>query len=1626
MTLQNNLPTRLLVPGDFDVSVGIPPAQPLEQLLPLGQLSFENFQRISVRLLAATKAAIHCQEYGVRGQKQEGIDLYARLSGQAKLEVWQCKRYEDFTSSDIAEAVRVFLEGKLVDDTHKFVLVTSADTENNNLADAELNAAKDLKAKNVDFALLGRTQLSTMLKSHPEIIDDFFRRDWVKAVCGEDVATLLGDRLSGIDVAQFRSSLSSLYEAVFERNDSFVSSAFENGTTPATTFSLAKRWVMPSISHRVDAPAVSRQSDRDPASTSQTGQESNTESRPRARVNAQQETSMSTEMDADSFLGSSDKCVILGDPGFGKSAMLRMVALDLLSDSPALKGVAARFGNRLPVWLPFAFLSRKLSEGLSPIEVASAWLHTHGGTADHDRLLRLAMRDKRLLLLVDGLDEWSNEEIARAGLASIQGLLSQSHAACIVTARPLGYQKLDRLPGDWKHGTLMPLSDEQQDKLAARLITPVNAHDTNLVRSSVALDVERFTRSLRRDESLSQMAGTPLLLIGLVSLWKRNQSLPHSRFTACDELVREMLENHPSRRAAASSPASPAISLSPEIRRAAIANLARTLHGSEDTTSMSRSAAEASFVEYFQDIEGMNLSDARAHARQMLPISAQVIGILSEASPTGDIQFVHRTFQEFLAAEHLHSLPIEEQVSFCHSHAGDPTWQQILLFLLQRCNRPNDTFTLIQAIEAVNMSLTASHSRKLLIAEAIFSHIRLAPGIRAQRAAAILDEIESSTWMPLREALLSKCLAAPQASNVYSLLIDRLKLWTPMPQALQWGSGLCEALELWPENSGAEETLWRLVNHEETTVQLSAAQSLARRCKGDQSWKARFKDRLNEPLDSESLGVCLVGLGIGWTRDDDVAPIFDEGIKSKSPHVVVASAFALVLAGRQNAETKRQLLAHSNRIWFSEIVIQTVIKGWPGDTEIRDLALDRITDRHHRRALFSNDAAWRIVTEGYPGNQEVAKRLAEHLLKEHGYFSHSVNRSSLIKGFSGHPDIVGAAEQWLKQKDRLDTFDSSPIAALARTGEAKKMLIDWTLTRKNIGFHAAECLVEAWGSEDPDVASTLEQALQNEDLIDVLAVVLAKTTKDNSKIRSALLNAFKSSKEHLRSDFLLRALKLLRTDGPDNEVVDVALARIRPDDSGLLSDKWAARDLIDGFWDHPRVRELALSRTEIYDREWGLIASVYRHDPEVRSLVLKQCRCLPERLRLAIAVHCRQRAAYDSQVREIASGFTREYDCDVRVLGAIAVAETSMSLGEDHSKLADYFQKEVVALGPDYEKRHETGIAGLIALEELSRIEGCKRLGKDTVAIHFEHSYNGHPVLPAYMVRRWEYVESVLREKLWDSFFTDHDLDTLRTASLSVGRRDLAAQIASVLQSRSNSAQPSLEILAIQQSPGWIDACLSVMGLFPEDSPKASISVADAEEASHLIARHAAGDKKVQERLESLVSAGSDWASHAVQTLARGWPSSPILRSIWENANSNRLKDHHIAGWLMCCFASPGDLVSWLRQWLSASAEDEHRWNFSGDRWFIIRRCFNDEAVATELLKVLSANPTMNECASLPWLIRSSTLDKAETELQLWAERRLSAETWAEFGFDMFKGQIVPLKTSLLEIVMTERRYVLN
>ena len=57
-------------------------------------------------------------------------------------------------------------------------------------------------------------------------------------------------------------------------------------------------------------------------------------------------------------------------------------------------------------------------------------------------LFEQALDDERLLLLVDGLDEYRSEDSARGALTQLQVFAEQRNCRVIATARPTGYDRL--------------------------------------------------------------------------------------------------------------------------------------------------------------------------------------------------------------------------------------------------------------------------------------------------------------------------------------------------------------------------------------------------------------------------------------------------------------------------------------------------------------------------------------------------------------------------------------------------------------------------------------------------------------------------------------------------------------------------------------------------------------------------------------------------------------------------------------------------------------------------------------------------------------------------------------------------------------------------------------------------------------------------------------------------------------------------------------------------------------------------------------------------------------------------------------------------------------------------------
>jgi hypothetical protein len=189
--MSNRLKLTDVSPQPSNLVTRLPVATRLQKL-PLGELSWENFERLCVRLIKKESDAEFAQAYGVRGQNQEGIDLYVRRRSNQRYIVWKCKRYQEFTKTDVAKAIQRFLKafktgdaGIPIKEADVLILAVTADL-------SDVNIAKEIERQNKRLNRWCKISLipcdifgiSDKLKSHPDIVSDFFHPSWIEEFCG--------------------------------------------------------------------------------------------------------------------------------------------------------------------------------------------------------------------------------------------------------------------------------------------------------------------------------------------------------------------------------------------------------------------------------------------------------------------------------------------------------------------------------------------------------------------------------------------------------------------------------------------------------------------------------------------------------------------------------------------------------------------------------------------------------------------------------------------------------------------------------------------------------------------------------------------------------------------------------------------------------------------------------------------------------------------------------------------------------------------------------------------------------------------------------------------------------------------------------------------------------------------------------------------------------------------------------------------------------------------------------------------------------------------------------------------------------------------------------------------------
>ena len=1307
-------PSTLAIFAPPNAIVSVPPVTTRTQLLPFEALAWENFERLWHRMMALDGDVEYCARYGSQGEAQEGIDIYAQLAS-GRYHCLQAKRHKSFGAARLRDAVDLFLAGSWAGRAERFTLAVHASLRSTAVQNEIERQTKKLEALGIRFEAPDGDQLTDRLRDQPRLIDDFFGRAWVAALLGEDVAATLGARLDGEAFARVRAQLARVYEAQFHFVDpgSFGSIGDEDGRPGLT---LLERFEIPDMLVR----ETNRPVERADIARAQKGQDAGAGTNGAAiilpegtRASGAAANSRVRRVPLGEWLGEEDRLVALGDAGCGKSTLLRVAALDILYDQNRIPEIAMRWGQLLPVYVPFArWASQAARDGhaIGIKEIVRRSLEPLM-TASIVDLIDRAIDERRVLLLIDGLDEWSSEQSARATLSALVTTVEAHAIPAILSGRPRGLARIGAIPASWQRGTVAPLAIEQQAAIAGRWFRRYSpaAPDPGSM-SDAQLRTGRFMAELARDANLLGFATVPLLLVGLVTLALRGQILPRTKAEIYDQLVRVLLEIHPDSRATASGDTEPRFrhARDPDQRRAAIARLAFAVREEAGGAGMPTVRAREILREFLASSEGFELGEtqAAAAAAEILAVNAETQGLIVEKTQ-GEVGFVHAGFEEFLGAEHIGGWPFARIEAFVQCHAGDGRWRNVLADLVARIARRDEIDRLVAIIDARDCDESALFHRQALLGDIAFGIVARAPATARRLAVATIQRVETEDWMPARREALASALKGLADPTLRPDVEARMSRWLPARYSQR--APLIQALRLWSPSDALSHTLWQAMHDEDRGVQRTAAAAYAERFASDEAGYRRLIDGLACTRDIHAAAAILECLALGWPGAPDAGQLFEAAWASQAIDLRLTGILGLAKRGA-TTDAMRDAALQATSFWspasypHRELAAALLIKYWPGDDTLVAGALAAQSNRHN--SPWEYDFATAYLMESPIDRDDVRAWILRQL---DGEFPFNVlGRDKRIWSQVGRfaeadPEIRTAANAyWLKPRNRIISMHQLPnYVAYAADSDIGEMLVGMLGETKNMDrYWAVTALLSGWGREHPLVAPAFDNLAQADDadLLD-LASLLPEILPDKKEARDRLIRM--ARQPEIRSDLLAIGLEACGCGGTDDPAVEALLDR-----GGRQVPLYdPAYALFRAFGTHPKVRALALQRADEADGPGAAIAAAYPDDPELAPVLFGMVVPLPVELRTQI-VEAASGGTLGTALEAVLAEAMAESDPELRA--RMVIAHGRALPPEEHDAFRDTLLDAATAVGADYESTRAAALAGLATIGALDALAALK------------------------------------------------------------------------------------------------------------------------------------------------------------------------------------------------------------------------------------------------------------------------------------------------------------------------------
>lgn len=575
---------------------------------------------------------------------------------------------------------------------------------------------------------------------------------------------------------------------------------------------------------------------------------------------------MASRSPADEWMAGARLRLLIGAPGSGKSSFLMFATSDLLSASPQSAALQRAHAGALPLWLPFAFLCRHVDESMSNSVVSAvrAWITQQGGE-EIWAIIEPALNDDRVVLFVDGVDEWNDVTTADQALGLIESFVAQKKIAATLSARPYALTRLN-WQLSWEKAELAPLTSTQQLKLVHRSLAESDLTTIGANGALTSPAAEVFLTELEQVPALSPLLATPLFLSVLARSW-RGEALSPQRFRLFSDLERLLIDRHPQMRRRASSATGsefPTTQMQEVLR--GVAYRARLETSSALTT---RAQMECWFRDELAAPDGLGYPPAEAAriAHAFLSQAEDEYGLLVPQG-VGMVGFLHRVLLDQLAGEHLATRPPEEILASLRTHLTDPNWREVLITAFSAQVSAHVNGEILQALVAD--TVVEKIDKWELIASAIASGIAIPPAFQTAWVEEIVARTSAHSDGDHRAELARSLVAMTRHPALRRHLLQIFSRWLsashPEPVSPVW------ALRDAPvDNHDALSVLLWALRHEDENVQLNAAHALAVRFANNDTVKMYVIEQVRNGATSTDQAFALLSLGVGWPSTPELS-----------------------------------------------------------------------------------------------------------------------------------------------------------------------------------------------------------------------------------------------------------------------------------------------------------------------------------------------------------------------------------------------------------------------------------------------------------------------------------------------------------------------------------------------------------------------------------------------------------------------------------------------------------------------------------------------------------------------------------------------------------------------------------